>query len=214
VRSRFVVIVNVSPENPAKMALAEDDEVVQAFPPNGPDDSLGIGILPGGLGCREDLTKTHAVNFPRKSVTINAIPISQQESRLGAIAWKRFKDLLGGPLGGRMVSDVEMKNMPLSVVEDDETEQQSKASGWNHKKITGSCAPKMVLEESSPALRWRLWASARHVLRHCRLSEVIAKESEFRLDAWNSPKRIFASHAPNHLDDCRLDPGSATPLEP
>ena len=61
-RSGLVVIADVLSENPAKMALVEYDQVVQAFPANGSDDPFGIRILPGGLWCGEDLTQTHAVN--------------------------------------------------------------------------------------------------------------------------------------------------------
>jgi hypothetical protein len=46
-RSKFVVIAGVGRKDPAKMGLAEDDDVIKAFPADRADQSLRMPILPG-----------------------------------------------------------------------------------------------------------------------------------------------------------------------
>jgi hypothetical protein len=43
----IVVIVAVSPEDPAQMGFAEDDDVIEAFATDRTDQSLRMPVLPG-----------------------------------------------------------------------------------------------------------------------------------------------------------------------
>ena len=45
-RSEIVVIKNVGSKNPAQMGLAENDDVIEAFPADRADQSLRMPILP------------------------------------------------------------------------------------------------------------------------------------------------------------------------
>ena len=46
-RSEFIVISCVSRKYPAQMALAEDDDVIEAFAADRADQSLRMPVLPG-----------------------------------------------------------------------------------------------------------------------------------------------------------------------
>jgi hypothetical protein len=46
-RSQFVVIGGVGREDPAHVGLAEDDDVIEAFPADRGDQSLRMPVLPG-----------------------------------------------------------------------------------------------------------------------------------------------------------------------
>ena len=46
-RSEFVVIAGVSRKDPAQVGLAEDDDVIEAFPADRADQSLRMPVLPG-----------------------------------------------------------------------------------------------------------------------------------------------------------------------
>lgn len=46
-RPDFIVIAGVGRKDPAKMGLAEDDDVIEAFPADLADQSLRMPILPG-----------------------------------------------------------------------------------------------------------------------------------------------------------------------
>jgi hypothetical protein len=47
VRSETVVIADVGREDPAQLGLAEDDDVIEAFPADRADQSLRMPVLPG-----------------------------------------------------------------------------------------------------------------------------------------------------------------------
>ena len=46
-RAGLVVVVDVGFENPAEMALAKDDDVIQTFPPDRANHPFHVGVLPG-----------------------------------------------------------------------------------------------------------------------------------------------------------------------
>jgi hypothetical protein len=45
-RSETVVVAGVGREGPAQLGLAEDDDVIEAFPADRADQSLGMPVLP------------------------------------------------------------------------------------------------------------------------------------------------------------------------
>ena len=45
-RPDFIVIVSVGEKDPAQMGLAEDDDVIEAFPPDRSDQPLRVPVLP------------------------------------------------------------------------------------------------------------------------------------------------------------------------
>ena len=46
-RSEFVVVAGVAGKDPAQLVLAEDDDVIEAFPADRADQSLRMPVLPG-----------------------------------------------------------------------------------------------------------------------------------------------------------------------
>ena len=46
-RSEFVVIAGVGGKDSTQMGVADDDDVIEAFPPDRADQSLRMPILPG-----------------------------------------------------------------------------------------------------------------------------------------------------------------------
>src|SRR4249919_3532435 len=46
VRARLIVVIQIRPQQMTEMALAKDNHVVNAFPPDRPDQPLRITILP------------------------------------------------------------------------------------------------------------------------------------------------------------------------
>jgi len=80
------------------MVLTEDDQVVQTFTPDRPDDSLGIGVLPGRLGRGEDLPDADRPDYPPESVAVRTIPdpATGSEARCRPPG-KGLPDLLRGP---------------------------------------------------------------------------------------------------------------------
>jgi len=51
--SRSVVVRYVAPKHPQEMSFVEDDDVVEALPTDGADQTLAVGVLPGRSRCRQ-----------------------------------------------------------------------------------------------------------------------------------------------------------------
>ena len=50
VRSCSVIILEIGRQRPTERGFAEDDQMIEAFPANGPDDAFDVGSLPGRPG--------------------------------------------------------------------------------------------------------------------------------------------------------------------
>lgn len=122
VRTGLVVVADVFLEDPPEGAFTEDDQVIEAFPTDGPDDPLGVGVLPGGLRRRENLLKADGPDPAPELVSVDGIPVPEQKARLGPVPRKGLRDLLCGPFGDGMSRDVEVENAPPFVEENDEAE--------------------------------------------------------------------------------------------
>ena len=57
--ARSMVVINVRRKHSAQMALVEDDQVVQAFPPDRVDESFDVCVLPGRARRGNDFSDAH-----------------------------------------------------------------------------------------------------------------------------------------------------------
>jgi len=77
-RPSCVVVGEVPAQQALEMPFAEDDNVIEAFASNRPDDALGEGILPGCSWGDEDLAHSEAFHPPYEHVAVDGIPIAEQ----------------------------------------------------------------------------------------------------------------------------------------
>ena len=99
------------------MALVDHNYMVQALAANRADDPLDVRVLPGRSWRRNDLRDPHNPSLLLKASPVRRVAVSQQVAWRG-IPRKCLGDLTGGPTCGRMLGDVQMKNLPSSVAED------------------------------------------------------------------------------------------------
>src|SRR5262249_61433958 len=92
---------------------------------------------------------------PLKIVSIDRIPVSQQEA-WSRVFRKRLDHLLRRPGGGWMFSDVEMKDLTSLVQKNDEAVKLTEGRGGDSKEIDADDLPSMIGEESFPRLGGRL----------------------------------------------------------
>jgi hypothetical protein len=88
--------------------------MIQALPPNRPDQPLDVSILPGRLRCSQDFLNTKAIRRFTKSLAVAPIPISQQVTR-GAVTGKGFEQLVSNPLGSGIFRNGNM-DRPTTIV--------------------------------------------------------------------------------------------------
>ena len=206
-RTHGVVVTEVSAKQASEMPLVEHNEMIEAFPADGADDALGEGILPGRVGRDEDLVHAHAVDSTVKGVAVDRVTIPE-EMAWGRVLGERLDDLLGGPSGPGVVGDVDVNELATIMSKHDERKEQPESQGGDDKEIDRDDLSEMRRQESAPGGR-RAGRCAAHVLGDRQFPDVITKEMEFGLDASATPRRVFASHAPNERAELRGNPRPA-----
>jgi len=96
------------------MSLVEDDDMIQKLSTQATNYALHIGVLPRRSRRGDDLANAQARHPSPNPIAIYAIAVSQQILR-GRIERKRFYNLLGWPLRGRMFCHVEVDDSPAIV---------------------------------------------------------------------------------------------------
>ena len=96
VRAGALVLIEVRFQDAPQTGFIYDDQVIQAFPTNRADQSLNVGVLPGRLRCRENLTNAQPACCLAKFPSVAPIAIARQVMR-GAVPRKGFQQLVSHP---------------------------------------------------------------------------------------------------------------------
>ena len=110
------------------MALAENDDMIQALAPDRIDQALGERILPGAVRRREDFLDPHALHPVPEVLAVDPVTVAQEIGGRGVIR-ERLHDLLGGPVGGGVLGHVEVDDASAMVREHDENEENALPHG-------------------------------------------------------------------------------------
>src|SRR6478609_5943015 len=97
----FIVVVHVRQQRVAKMAFADYDDMIDAFPADRTDQPFSISVLPWRARRRRPITNAHGSKSSDEDLTIGAIEIT-------ALAPPAcFRELIGNPFRGRMRGDAQ-----------------------------------------------------------------------------------------------------------
>ena len=83
-----VIVLEVVPKDTPQVLLAKNDDVVQAFPPKGPNHALAVRILPRGTRRGEDLfdsQRMHSTNGSRACCQSDHRPQSATQNARSAL---------------------------------------------------------------------------------------------------------------------------------
>jgi hypothetical protein len=99
-----------------RVLFSKDDDVVEAFPPKGTDDTLAVGILPRGTRRGENLLDPHRAQSANEGRAIDLVSVPDE------VLWRRViresvDQLLTRPLCGRTLGDVEVYDAPALMLE-------------------------------------------------------------------------------------------------
>ena len=97
----------------------KDDHMVEAFPPDGTNQPLDKGVLPGTMWRRQNLLETQVVHGSLEGNAEDSISIAK-EVLWSRVPGKGLNQLLARPRGGRRSGDVEVQNLAAVVGEDEE----------------------------------------------------------------------------------------------
>src|ERR1022692_163219 len=192
-RPRPVVVGEIGFQNPSEMALTEDDDVVETFPPYGSHKSFSIWILPRRPRCREDLLDAEALNATAELVAENAVAVADHEPRRRVLG-ESLDDLLGGPGRTGVLGDVEVKNAAAVVGQNEEDIQNAKRRRGNREEIDRRQRADMVVEEGPPGLRVRRPWLGRHEAGHASLADIDAELQQFAVNSGRAPAHVGIGH--------------------
>jgi hypothetical protein len=113
-RSGPVIVCHECFQLPIQRRFAENDQMIEALPPDGADDTLDVSSLPRGSRRREHLLHAHVLDLLGEVVAKDSIPVSQQVAGC-RVSGESISKLLGCPFRGRMSGDVEVENAPPFV---------------------------------------------------------------------------------------------------
>src|SRR5688500_15056793 len=100
----LVVVASVGRKDPAQMGFTEDNDVIQALPTDRADQPLGIPILPRRPWRDRVITNAHCGEPTGDNMTVGSVTISNEI--VGCLVPREsLGNLLGDPLGSRMVGD-------------------------------------------------------------------------------------------------------------
>ena len=129
----------------------------------------------------------------REHGPVDRIAVAQEVAR-GGVPGERLHELLGRPLGGGGVGDVDVDDASPVVRQDDEDEQDLEQHRGHGEEVHGDEAPDVVGEERAPGLRWGR-STADQVLGDRGLGDLEAELLELAVNPGRAPQGVGASHA-------------------
>ena len=76
-----VVVREVASQGTVEVPFAEDDDVIQTLAPDGADEPLREGVLPGAVRRRQDFTDAHALEALPEHVTVDRVAVAEEVGR-------------------------------------------------------------------------------------------------------------------------------------
>src|SRR2546425_2125431 len=155
-------------KNSAEMYFTERDHPVETLSTHRADQPLAMSVRLRHPHRRLQNGQTGTRQHPVDPLREDAVTIVNQKSVLW-VAWRRHSQLLEGPLGGRLVSEIPVDDPSGLHLQDYEDVQQLESQGDRHEEVTSEHGSRVVLDKCAPALRSGSAAGAvtsRHVASH------------------------------------------------
>ena len=192
VRSRFMVVAKIRRQRSLQMAGVQNDVVIQAFPSDRADESLGVWILPGAARCCQNLLDAQRLDSQSNLSTVPTVPVAE-EVRGSVTVCERLYNLLCGPISGRMLGHIKMQHFATIVFQDNEYEEDLHRDGRHGKEISGYHLADMVVQEGPPGLVRRAAERAQDA-RDSALREGDTEHLEFAVNPGCAPQGIGRDH--------------------
>src|SRR5438034_5385914 len=207
VSTRPVVVREVASQGAAQVPFAKDEDVIQTLAPDGADEPLREGILPGAVSRREDFTYAHALHALAERVAVDRVAIVEEVGR-GGVVREGVHDLLGRPGSSGILGDVEVEDAPAIVCEHDKGEQDTQAHSRNDEEIDGDQVADVIGQERAPVLGGR-GAGLREEPGDGAFGHVDAEFQELTMDSRGTPEGIGRGHLYDKSRDLGVDPRAA-----
>ena len=106
-RSGAVIVREVRGQDATQVAFAQNDDMIEALPPDRADEPFHERILPRAVGGREHFEDPHALHSLPKGGAVDVVAIAEKIGQ-PCVVREGLHDLLGRPLRGRVLGHVEV----------------------------------------------------------------------------------------------------------
>ncbi len=113
-RASPVIVREVAGQDAARVAFAENENVIQTLAADRADEPLREGILPRAMRRRQDFLDPHALHSVPKLLAVDLVTVAQEIGGRGVVR-ERVYDLLEGSVGGGVLGHVEVDDAPAVV---------------------------------------------------------------------------------------------------
>ena len=151
VRARLIVVIEIRPQQMTEVPFAKDNHVINAFPPDRPDQPLRISVLPRRPRGYRSIADAHGANTPNKYLTIGSIAVTDEITR-SLVPSAGLDQLLGNPLRGWMRRGAQPQKPAPVMPQDKQTIEKPERNRRHHEKVHGGDAVRMVAQKRPPAL--------------------------------------------------------------
>src|SRR6202045_1263575 len=164
-RPYLVVITHVRQQYVTEVSLAQDDNVVKAFPSDRTDQAFSICVLPRRAGRRRSVANAYRSESADKDLTIGPVPVTNEIA--GSLFPPTcFRNLICNPFCGWMRCDAKPQNMSPAVPHDQQSIEQAKRDCRHDKQIHRRDAVGMRIKVLQPSdggclrltIIWRRWS--------------------------------------------------------
>ena len=150
-RAHFVVVVDVLVEHTQQMLLVQHDDVVQTFPPQCSDDSLGDGIGVRRVHRCHDRRDPDVRCALDEVLAVTAVMIANEVARRCSPR-RGLDNLLPDPLSCRVLGDVHVEDSSASVGDEDDRIERPERERLYGEEVDGPDFGSVVTQEGAPGL--------------------------------------------------------------
>ena len=174
-----MIIIDVRNHVAPKGELIQDHNMIETLSADGADEALDIGCLPRRSESGQHFGNVQAFDLSGEGGAIDAVTIPEQVPRRLIPRECRY-ELRCGPLGGWMLSDVEMHNAPAIVSQNKKHVQDRKSDGGHDEKVHGNQLLDVVFQKRPPT-RGRWFPMLHRIFRNRGLRNLDSKFEQFRV---------------------------------
>src|SRR5262245_50075041 len=200
-RASLIVIALIRLEQVTKVPFAKHNDVVKAIPPDRSDEPLRTSVLPWRLHCNRPIADTHRSQPAENGLAIDPITVANDVARcpLPSVC---LGQLASNPFRGRMRGDAYPQKLATTVLQDQQSVQQSKRDCRDQEQIHRCNAIGVIAQEGLPALR-RWSPPPCHVLCDRGLSDIDAKLEQLPMYSGRAPKGVCDAHLADQTANVR-----------
>jgi len=211
VRTRLVEVGHVLPEHAGEVALAEDQDVIQALAPYAPQEALAHRIRPWRtIGRSHDRDATRR-RHPREGRPESAVVVVDEIPR-ALVERGRLAELLRDPGVRRVPRHAHMDDAPGRQGDDEEGEQGSEGQIRDWQEVARPDVTGVVAQERRPGLPPRARGNGTaQVGLDGPLRHPDTELQELAAYPFGTPERILGRQPPDQGDGLRRERRAARP---